>query len=70
MSMVNFTGEFYIAGEFVYDSSMNNNVGKLCTEFAPVKIITLREYIESATLRDDWKETYDEVMNKYPEYFI
>lgn len=48
----------------------NFNVGKPCTEFALVKIITLREYIESATLRDDWKETYDEVMNKYPEYFI
>lgn len=48
----------------------NFNVGKPCTEFALVKIITLRECIESATLRDDWKETYDEVMNKYPEYFI
>ena len=46
------------------------NVGKLCTEFALVKLITLRECIDGATLRDDWKETYDEVMNKYPEYFI
>ena len=48
----------------------NFNVGKLCTEFVLVKLINLREYIDSATLRDDWGETYDEVMNKYPEYFI
>lgn len=57
----------------------NFNVDESCTEFALVKIITLREYIESATLRkyiesatlrDGWKETYDEVTNKYPEYLI
>lgn len=46
------------------------NVDETCTEFALVKIITLREYIDSATLRDGWKETYDEVTDKYPEYFI
>ena len=48
----------------------NFNVDEPCTEVALVKLINLREYIDSATLRDDWKETYDEVMNKYPEYFI
>ena len=46
------------------------NVDEPCTEFALVKLINLREYIDSATLRDGWKKTYDEVMNKYPEYFI
>ena len=48
----------------------NFNVDETCTEFALVKLITLREYIDSATLRDGWKETYDEVTDKYPEYFI
>ena len=48
----------------------NFNVDKPCTEFALVKLINLREYIDSATLRDGWKETYDEVTDKYPEYFI
>ena len=48
----------------------NFNVDKSCTEFALVKLINLSEYIDGATLRDGWKEAYDEVMNKYPEYFI
>lgn len=46
------------------------NVDEPCTEIALVKLINLREYIDSATLRDGWKEKYDEVKNKYPEYFI
>jgi hypothetical protein len=48
----------------------NFNVDKPCTEFALVKLINLHEYIDGATLRDCWKETYEEVTNKYPEYFI
>lgn len=48
----------------------NFHVDRPCTEFALVKLINLHEYIDGATLRDGWKETYDEVTNKYPEYFI
>ena len=48
----------------------NFDVDEPCTEVALVKLINLRDYIDSATLRDGWKETYDEAMNKYPEYFI
>jgi hypothetical protein len=46
------------------------NVDKPCTELALVNIINLREYIDGDTLRDGWKETYHDVINKYPEYFI
>lgn len=41
-----------------------------CTEMALVNIINLREYVDSYTLRNAWKETYHDVINKYPEYFI
>jgi hypothetical protein len=48
----------------------NFNVDYPCTEMALVNIINLREYIDGDTLRDGWKETYHDVINKYPEYFI
>lgn len=41
-----------------------------CTELALFKIVNLREYIDGDTLRAGWKETYHDVINKYPEYFI
>lgn len=48
----------------------NFRVDHPCTEMALVNIINLREYVDSYTLCNAWKETYHDVINKYPEYFI